>query len=59
MTEEVFLHHISEYRKKPQHERLGQYLMNRLDSYQNVPDIFYNRNDGDSAAMFYERFVDA
>lgn len=58
MTEEEFSRHTVDWIKDNQHQRLGQYLMNKLEQHVACPEIFYEENKGKAATAFYEKFVE-
>lgn len=56
-TQEEFMGLISDFSKKKQDERLGQYLMNRMRVKVNDPELFYEESDTLSTGMYYDRYV--
>lgn len=58
LTEEQMRDQIREYWKvSVQHERLGQWLMNRMPLKVNDPDLFYEKNDNIAVSKYQQRYV--
>lgn len=58
LTEEQMRDQIREYWKvSEQHERLGQWLMNRMPLKVNDPDLFYEKNDNIAVSKYQTRYV--
>lgn len=58
LTEEQMRDQIREYwALAKQHERLGQWLVNRMPLKINDPDLFYEKNDNVAVHKYQERYV--